>query len=52
MKAFTGWGTILDINQTIKLTADWYKSFYNKRNNLSNDQIDNYFLKLKLKLKL
>ena len=31
MKIYTGWETILDINQTIKLTADWYKNFTKKK---------------------
>ena len=52
MKIYTGWETILDINQTIKLTADWYKNFYKKKNNLSYEQINSYYSKLKSKLKI
>lgn len=46
-KRLLGWQSTLDINQTLGLTCEWYKSFYNGKNivNLTNQQI-NSFLKL------
>lgn len=43
------WKPILNIDTTLQLTFDWYKSFYNKEDiiNLTNKQIDLFFKDLK-----
>ena len=33
------WAPVWDINETIKYTIDWYKSFYNKNEILTENQI-------------
>lgn len=42
-----GWQQKLDINKTLKLTFEWYKSFYNKEDvaNVTNKQIALFFSK-------
>ena len=43
-KSFLGWQSMWDFTTTIKHTAEWYKSFYNKKNmiNCSKKQINLY----------
>ena len=39
------WQTTLNFRETIKMTIDWYKNFYDKKNdnyNFSINQISNY----------
>ena len=36
----------MSFDETIFLTAEWYKNFYNKREVISIDQIRNYFKRL------
>lgn len=40
-----GWQQILDINKTLKLTFEWYRSFYNKEDiiNITDQQIKLFF---------
>jgi CDP-glucose 4,6-dehydratase len=47
-KNILNWRPVLDINETLKLTLDWYKSFYNRRNviNLTDKQIEFFFNKI------
>ncbi len=47
-KNILGWRPILNINKTLELTLDWYKSFYNKENiiNLTDRQIKLFFDKI------
>ena len=40
------WKTRMSFDETIFLTAEWYKNFYNKREVISIDQIRNYFKRL------
>ena len=41
------WKTILNFNETIKLTAQWYKSFYSKKSEIiTTSQIQNYLKKI------
>ncbi|MBA4320072.1 MAG: CDP-glucose 4,6-dehydratase [Flavobacterium sp.] len=44
-KKILGWRPIFDLDQTLKLTLDWYKSFYNKENviGITNQQIKLFF---------
>lgn len=52
-KAFfhLGWKTILSTDDSLSLTADWYKNFYNKKrkNILTIKQIENYEKKINKK---
>ena len=43
-KEFLNWKCILDINQTLRYTADWYMMFHKKQNilNFTLDQIQDY----------
>ena len=43
-KEFLNWKCILDINQTLRYTADWYMMFHKKQNilNFTLDQIEDY----------
>ena len=48
-----GWKTSLNFKETIKLTIDWYRNFYNKKSNNYNysiNQIISYQSKTKNKL--
>lgn len=47
-KTILGWRPTFDINQTLKLTLDWYRSFYNKENVvvITNQQIKLFFEKI------
>ena len=48
---FLKWNKILSLEKTLKLTMNWYNSFYNKNINI-NDLLDNdidYYLKIKNK---
>ena len=41
------WRTILDFKQTIKMTAEWYKNFYDKKSKvITLNQIKFYFKKV------
>lgn len=44
-KKILGWRPILNLNETLKLTLDWYKSFYNKEDIIPiiNQQIKSFF---------
>ena len=44
IKKFTDWKPLYDINKALKLTAEWYLSYYNKDNiiELTNQQIKEY----------
>lgn len=44
-KKFLKWRPVFDINKTLELTFDWYKSFYNKENiiSLTDQQIKLFF---------
>lgn len=53
-KAFKilGWNTVLNFEETIKLTAEWYKNFYGLKSKvITLEQIKNYFAKIKKKKK-
>lgn len=53
-KAFKilGWKTVLNFEETIKLTAEWYKNFYSLKSKvITLEQIKNYFAKIKKKKK-
>jgi len=41
------WQQILEINETLKLTFEWYKNFYSKGDiiNITNQQIKLFFNK-------
>lgn len=47
-KKLLGWRPILDINKTINFTADWYKSFYDRKDiiKIANQQIKSFFEKI------
>lgn len=47
-KTVLGWKPNLDINQTLKLTLDWYKNFYSKGNvtDITSRQIKSFFNKV------
>ena len=36
------WGNLWDINKTVKYTIDWYKSFIEKKEIITEHQIDSY----------
>ncbi len=43
------WRPIFDLDETLKLTIDWYRSFYNKENiiSITNKQTEDFFNKIK-----
>jgi CDP-glucose 4,6-dehydratase len=47
-KKILGWKPIFNLDQTLKLTLDWYKSFYNKKDviKITNQQIESFFKKV------
>ena len=49
------WEPALKFNETIKMTTNWYKNYYDKKNDIfkfSKEQIEKYSLKIKpLKIK-
>ena len=44
-KKYLAWKPLLDIEETLQLTFNWYKSFYDKQNIISQKQI-NWYTKL------
>ena len=36
------WKNVLDLNETIKMTAEWYYGFYERNEALSRHQIESY----------
>ncbi len=47
-KKILRWRPTFDIDQTLKLTLDWYRSFYNKEDviGITNQQIKLFFEKI------
>jgi CDP-glucose 4,6-dehydratase len=47
-RKYLGWQQKLNINETMSLTFDWYRKFYNKENiiNVTDQQISSFFNKL------
>jgi len=47
-KKLLGWSPIFDLDRTLKLTLDWYRSFYNKEDIvwITNQQIELFFSKI------
>lgn len=45
VKKFLGWKPTFDLDQTLKLTLDWYRSFYNQEDiiGITNQQIKSFF---------
>jgi len=43
-----GWKPIFDLDKTLKLTLDWYKSFYGRKDiiKITNEQIESFFKKI------
>jgi CDP-glucose 4,6-dehydratase len=48
-KKLLKWEPVLNLEETFRLTFNWYNNFYNKKNiiNLTNEQIDFFFNKTK-----
>ena len=39
-KKLLGWKTVLDFEETIQMTVEWYKNYYNKKINFYNYSIN------------
>ena len=51
---FTNWTTVLSIKQTLKMTAEWYREFYENKKIITEDQLNEfiYLFNKKIKIKL
>ena len=41
-KAKLNWSPVFNVRESVELTENWYKSFYQKNDVITDDQIDLY----------